>query len=255
MSLLQENIVYLWLLPVVAQIVLPLSILVVWSIKQVLNIQFRKSTVSKSIVENKVSDYRCLINDFSRFQQMDHIRGVVFAPPLRTSRGADFRSERFPQFAEEKYQKIAAENLKQRKVQTLIGIGGNGTFVTRNLDLSSLAGSVVYVAFRHHNSTNQYNINIDEVSVELASGSLSAEDFEAGNFRHFYNKNTDVLTLKSANSAIDNINVFNLLGQKVLNNNLPQAAKRVDLSTLKDGVYIVQVEINNTTKSIKFIKH
>ena len=55
MSLLQENIVYLWLLPVVAQIVLPLSILVVWSIKQVLNIQFRKSTLSKSIVENKLA--------------------------------------------------------------------------------------------------------------------------------------------------------------------------------------------------------
>jgi hypothetical protein len=49
MSLLQENIAYIWLLPVVAQIVLPLCMLLIWSIKQVSSIQFRKTTVSKSI--------------------------------------------------------------------------------------------------------------------------------------------------------------------------------------------------------------
>jgi hypothetical protein len=49
MSLLQETIVYIWLLPVVAQIVLPLGMLLIWSIKQVSIIQSRKSTVPKSI--------------------------------------------------------------------------------------------------------------------------------------------------------------------------------------------------------------
>ncbi len=52
MSLLQETIVYIWLLPVVVQIVLPLGMLLIWSIKQVATIQFRKSTVSKSIAGN-----------------------------------------------------------------------------------------------------------------------------------------------------------------------------------------------------------
>ena len=54
MSLLQETIVYIWLLPVVAQIVLPLGMLLIWSIKQVSIIQFRKSTVSKSIAGNEL---------------------------------------------------------------------------------------------------------------------------------------------------------------------------------------------------------
>jgi len=48
MSLLQETIVYIWVLPVVAQIVLPLGMLLIWSIKQVSIIQSRKFTVSKS---------------------------------------------------------------------------------------------------------------------------------------------------------------------------------------------------------------
>ena len=52
-------------------------------------------------------------------------------------------------------------------------IGGAGVFVTRTLDVSALVGNMIYIAFRHHNSTNQSNINIDDVSV--SAGSLSEE--------------------------------------------------------------------------------
>ena len=44
-------------------------------------------------------------------------------------------------------------------------VGGAGVFVTRTLDVSTLAGNIIYIAFRHHNSTNQSDINIDNVSV------------------------------------------------------------------------------------------
>jgi len=86
----------------------------------------------RSIVSNMTSDYRCLIYDFAHFRKMEHIRGVEFAPPLRTARGADYRSERFPDFREEGQQKQAAENLIGRKVKTIVGIGGNGTFAGIN---------------------------------------------------------------------------------------------------------------------------
>jgi len=82
----------------------------------------------KSIISNKTGDYRCLIYSKDRFKKMDHIPGVIFSPPLRSSRGAEFRSERFRDFKESKIQKIAAENIKKRKVKIVIGIGGNGTF-------------------------------------------------------------------------------------------------------------------------------
>ena len=54
MSLLQENIVYIWLLPVVFQIVLPLGMLLTWSIKRVSSILFTKNSVSKSIDRNEL---------------------------------------------------------------------------------------------------------------------------------------------------------------------------------------------------------
>ena len=50
--------------------------------------------------------------------------------------------------------------------------GGAGVFVTRSLDLSSLAGNMVYLAFRHENiSGSQFNINIDDVSISAGGSS------------------------------------------------------------------------------------
>jgi 6-phosphofructokinase 1 len=82
----------------------------------------------KSIVSNHTDDYRCLIHKEDHFRRLEHIPGVMFAQSLRLSRGADFRSERYPQFKEHNLQKIAAQNILERKVKVLIGIGGDGTF-------------------------------------------------------------------------------------------------------------------------------
>ncbi|MEJ2542568.1 MAG: 6-phosphofructokinase [Calditrichaceae bacterium] len=86
----------------------------------------------KSVVSNQVSDYRCLIYSKERFNQMDHIPGVIFSPPLRQERGAEFRSERYREFKDVSIQKVAAKNIVDRKVKVLIGIGGNGTFAGIN---------------------------------------------------------------------------------------------------------------------------
>ncbi len=86
----------------------------------------------KSIVSNQVNDYRCLIYSKERFNQMDHIPGVIFSPPLRSERGAEFRSERYRDFKNESILKIAVKNIIDRKVKVLIGIGGNGTFAGIN---------------------------------------------------------------------------------------------------------------------------
>jgi 6-phosphofructokinase len=82
----------------------------------------------KSLVSNLTSDYRYLVHDPETYRRIEHIPGVIFSPPLRESRGANFRSERYPEFKQIKYQKIAAENILKRNVKVLIGIGGNGTF-------------------------------------------------------------------------------------------------------------------------------
>lgn len=82
----------------------------------------------KSVVSNYASDYRCLVYDPEIYKQIEHVPGVIFSPPLRDARGANFRSERYPEFKYLRNQKIAAKNIIKRNVKVIIGIGGNGTF-------------------------------------------------------------------------------------------------------------------------------
>ncbi|RIA09631.1 putative secreted protein (Por secretion system target) [Flavobacteriaceae bacterium MAR_2010_72] len=131
-------------------------------------------------------------------------------------------------------------------------VGGAGTFVTRTMDISSLAGNIVYIAFRHHNSTNQYNINIDDVTVSTST--LGVEDFNKDNFKYFYNSSNETLTLRSSNLPIDSVKIYNILGQSVINKRSSTTNEDIDMSQMVDGIYIAQIEINNSTKSIKFLK-
>lgn len=131
-------------------------------------------------------------------------------------------------------------------------VGGAGAFVTRTLDVSALAGNMIYVAFRHHNSTNQYNINIDDVTV--SSSALGIEDFNKENFKYYYSPESKNLILKSTSMPISSVKIYNLLGQNVINRTLSDTDEHIDMSGIVDGVYIAQVEINNSTKAFKILK-
>ena len=136
--------------------------------------------------------------------------------------------------------------------ENLDNTDASGNFANRSLDISSLAGQMVYVAFRHHGVTDQWELDIDDFAI--SSSTLGVDDFETGNFTHYYNANSDVLTLKSSNRPIDSIELFNLLGQKVVSDKLSQNNETIDLSNIGDGIYIAQITIDDATKTIKFLK-
>ena len=53
-------------------------------------------------------------------------------------------------------------------------IGTSNGYMARSLDVSSFAGQTVYVAFRHHNSTDWFRMNLDDISVRT----IQANDVE-----------------------------------------------------------------------------
>ncbi|MDR9486878.1 T9SS-dependent choice-of-anchor J family protein [Salibacter sp.] len=55
----------------------------------------------------------------------------------------------------------------------------NDEYLVRSLDVSSYAGQSIYVAFRHHNVSDQYRLNIDDISVKtLAPVEVSLESVD-----------------------------------------------------------------------------
>ncbi|MGO3238563.1 MAG: T9SS-dependent choice-of-anchor J family protein [Psychroflexus halocasei] len=130
------------------------------------------------------------------------------------------------------------------------GPAGSENFYEKTLDLTSMAGETVYVGFRHHDVTNVFTIEIDDVSV-TTEPNASNDQFAAHNFK-FYNT-TDVLGL-SANTNIDTIEIFNSLGQKVGTYELDSMNSEINISNLSSGLFIAKVSIGDSSETFKFVK-
>ena len=63
----------------------------------------------------------------------------------------------------------------------------------------------------------------------------------------------DVLTIK-AQSSVEDVKVFNMLGQMVLHQNPNSADCTVDLSAMQTGAYFVQVSIGNNVEMVRVLK-
>ena len=123
------------------------------------------------------------------------------------------------------------------------------TFAERSLDISASTGGLVYIGFRHHNVSDMFVLNIDDVSV--TSTTMSNEDFTLENINYTFNQETDILRI-SSEELLSKIEIYNMLGQQVLNKNLNDSSAMLNLSNLSSAIYIVNIEGNNSkTKTFK----
>lgn len=119
-----------------------------------------------------------------------------------------------------------------------------------NVDISAYDGQTVYLVFRHHDTFDQNSVLIDNVVVD---GTLSTSESEISGFNYFYSKQSQNLTIKAADS-FSSINIFNVLGQKVIDQDLSSTTEVINLATLKTGVYIATAVANGKTATFKLIK-
>lgn len=85
-------------------------------------------------------------------------------------------------------------------------------------------------------------------------GILSAESpAELNGFTMFPNPASDVLNIANTTS-IQSVSIFNLLGQKVLDQTIQGTSEEINVANLKTGAYIMQVTSEGQTGTYKFIK-
>jgi len=81
---------------------------------------------------------------------------------------------------------------------------------------------------------------------------LSTDDFVKNSIVIFPNPAKNLITIKGEFNGAENITIFNLIGQKVLEKQIISDEEKIDVSSLSNGVYTIY--FNNIKVGRKFIK-
>lgn len=107
-------------------------------------------------------------------------------------------------------------------------------------------------AINFYSIDTQASFYVDDFRL-IEGNILSTPDLALNSFKVYPNPVVDVLTI-SSNEIVQNVNVYNILGQLVNQVTPNVASPTVDFSTLKSGVYFVEVTINGQVQTVQVIK-
>jgi hypothetical protein len=96
--------------------------------------------------------------------------------------------------------------------------------------------------------------NTGTFCIDVSTNSLSVEDFESLNFKYYPNPVTNQLSLKAQNE-IQNVTIYNVLGQEVKTLSPKSFNSDIDMSSLQSGAYFFRVTINDRVETIRIIKN
>jgi len=82
---------------------------------------------------------------------------------------------------------------------------------------------------------------------------LSTNDNSIEGFSHYPNPTTNVINL-NAQENIENVVIYNILGQKVVDQNINATSTQLDVDHLTSGTYIMNVLVNGKTGTYKVVK-
>jgi len=183
---------------------------------------------------------------------------LILVSPLLTNVGAGTHQLKFSALVEDlgDSEDIAIEivtlndNTTDAEFTVLETIPLTEDFEEHTIDFSGYNGTDSYIGFRLTTTDTYTAAYIDNVSWEPT---LSNGQFENAGFKFYPNPVRDVLNI-SYNQDISKIEVYNVLGQKVIENEMNTNAAAIDMSSLPNGSYLVKVTSGDQTRTIKAIK-
>jgi len=96
---------------------------------------------------------------------------------------------------------------------------------------------------------------MNDMGWSICNDLLSTRNIKAESlFAYYPNPVNDEITFE-AKTIIKNVAVYNILGQKVMQASPNSMDSKMNLFELTSGIYLVQVSINNTIKTVRIVKN
>lgn len=110
----------------------------------------------------------------------------------------------------------------------------------RAVDLSAYKGQTVYFAFRHHDVSDMFFLDIDDLMV-TGDAVVGIENVGNVSMSVYPNPASDMLTVSA--EGLNKVEVLDITGRVVATS----TTNTVDLKSLSNGSYIVRVVTNEGT--------
>ncbi|MFO7879660.1 MAG: choice-of-anchor J domain-containing protein, partial [Bacteroidales bacterium] len=114
------------------------------------------------------------------------------------------------------------------------------------LPLTDYDGEAVYFAFRHHDCTDQFQLKVDDVTIDFITGSDAISNENLSIFPNPANNN---VTVENAENA--DISIYNMVGQTVVSEKATSNRETINISDLSEGTYIIRIENGNEVNTQK----
>lgn len=95
-------------------------------------------------------------------------------------------------------------------------------------------------------------LNLDNVVI-VDAATLAINNLEKFDFKLYPNPSQNFISV-SASEMINSVQIYNVLGQRVLAENINMNSKQINISSLEKGVYLIKTTIDNIAGTYKFVK-
>jgi len=122
----------------------------------------------------------------------------------------------------------------------------------QDLDATAFANADFQVRWTYDDAGAwAWHAGVDSFCMKL--NTLGTADNEIAGFEYYPNPANNSLNL-SARTNIDSVIIYNILGQKVIDQNVDSMSTTLDVSTLSSGTYIMRVTAGGQVASYKIVK-
>ncbi|WP_417290090.1 choice-of-anchor J domain-containing protein [Corallibacter sp.] len=125
---------------------------------------------------------------------------------------------------------------------------GTGDLQGMTISSTDASGCLTFVF------TSDGSVTREGWEATVGCAPLSLDDFGLTGFTYFPNPVNNTLSLRGV-KEIQNVAVYNMLGQEVLRTAPNAIDHDLDMSGLQTGAYFVKVSIGNSTKTVRIIKN
>ncbi|MFH6987751.1 T9SS type A sorting domain-containing protein [Flavobacterium collinsii] len=138
-----------------------------------------------------------------------------------------------------------------------VGLGGTDSTDYNNRSTfgsNSWNSTVAGKSVSHTCSTNQPTIKpTSGTTFSWKPKTLSTPTFNVAELAVYPNPVTNFLNLNYQNN-IENIKIFNVLGQEIINKSINASSDQIDMSQVLPGTYIAKISVDKAVQTFKIIK-